>query len=232
MVLFSLVVHAGHQVTIEALFPSWKQRAARTIRWAMVACLMLATSSRCAVLAADADEAPSETAVAADSQGRMLGFTRLREGTLVPATVGTIVLMGPRRWAFLPAEKPKPVKTPESLESESLKITVTQQDGTTTRRVDSLTLSVNATQNRFVGGQPGQAPDATNDQKAKSDASQLVLITENLMLQRIVEAIREDEFDKSWEVTGKVTEYFGENRLTILTAQRAESKDLLPSEKR
>jgi len=48
------------------------------------------------------------------------------------------------------------------------------------------------------------------------------------MPQRIVEAIREDELDTSWEVTGKVTDYFDENRLAIITAQRAESKDLMP----
>ena len=74
------------------------------------------------------------------------------------------------------------------------------------------------------------ASDASGEQKAKQDdGTHLVLIAENLMLQRIVEAIREDELDTSWEVTGKVTEYFDENRLTIITAQRAESKDLMPS---
>ena len=74
------------------------------------------------------------------------------------------------------------------------------------------------------------ALNASGEQKGKQDdGTHLVLIAENLMLQRIVEAIREDELDTSWEVTGKVTEYFDENRLTIITAQRAESKDLMPS---
>ena len=54
----------------------------------------------------------------------------------------------------------------------------------------------------------------------------LVLITENLMLQRIVQAIKEDELDSSWQITGRVTEYFGENRLTILTAQRAQASQI------
>ncbi|MGI9468092.1 MAG: hypothetical protein ACR2OA_13310 [Rubripirellula sp.] len=48
------------------------------------------------------------------------------------------------------------------------------------------------------------------------------------MLQRIVQAIREDEIDSLWQVTGRVTEYFGENRLTILPAQRGQAKQLPP----
>ena len=112
---------------------------------------------------------------------------------------------------------------------------MTQQNGTTTRRVDSLTLSVDSSQKSFgVGRTRGllneDALNASGEQKAKQDdGTHLVLIAENLMLQRIVEAIREDELDTSWEVTGKVTEYFDENRLTIITAQRAESEDLMPS---
>ena len=47
-------------------------------------------------------------------------------------------------------------------------------------------------------------------------------------LRRIVEAIGEDVLGKAWEVTGQVTEYFGESRITIFTAQRAESKGLIP----
>ena len=59
-----------------------------------------------------------------------------------------------------------------------------------------------------------------------SRSEPIVLIAENLMLQRLVQAIREDELDSLWRVTGRVTEYFGENRLTILTAQRGQVKQL------
>ena len=50
------------------------------------------------------------------------------------------------------------------------------------------------------------------------------LLTENLNLQRIVEAIRDDAADEKWVLTGEVSEYFGESRLTIRTAQRSNHK--------
>jgi hypothetical protein len=51
-----------------------------------------------------------------------------------------------------------------------------------------------------------------------------LVVVENLMLQRIVEAIRADASDDQWTVSGEVTEFFKENRLLIHTAQRANSK--------
>ena len=41
------------------------------------------------------------------------------------------------------------------------------------------------------------------------------------MLQRIVEAIREDADDDRWTVSGQVSEFFDQNRLIIRTAQRS-----------
>jgi hypothetical protein len=71
--------------------------------------------------------------------------------------------------------------------------------------------------------------DAGNAESKGNSSEHIVLITENLMLQRIVQAIREDELDSLWQVTGRVTEYFGENRLTILTAQRGQASQLPPA---
>ena len=179
----------------------------------------------------NAAEPQNPTPTMSQSDGRFLGYTRLREGTRVPATLGTVVALGPRRWAFIPAARPV-VEMPQPVtQSESVEITVTQQNGTVTRRVDSLTLSTKVPAGR------GSAAASALRQAVDSDAEQenreqIVLITENLMLQRIVQAVTEDELDSSWQVTGQVTEYFGENRLTILTAQRAQAKQLAPAVER
>ena len=51
-----------------------------------------------------------------------------------------------------------------------------------------------------------------------------VLIVENLMLQRLVEAIRVDPSDDGWTISGEVIEFFDQNRLIIRTAQRSNAK--------
>ena len=172
--------------------------------------------------------------VAFQGDGRLLGYTRLREGTRIPATLGTVVALGPRRWAFVPAAAPVIEPVQSVTQSETVEIKVTQQGGTVTRRVDSVTLS-----NKIpaaVGGAASRANAAASALQDTGDAEpdgnnseHIVLITENLMLQRIVQAIKEDELDNLWQVTGRVTEYFGENRLTILTAQRGQAKQLPPA---
>jgi len=175
--------------------------------------------------AAEPENPPSALS---QSDGRFLGYARLREGTRVPATLGTVVALGPRRWAFIPAAQPV-VENPQTVtQSESVEITVTQQNGTVTRRVDSLTLSTNVPAGRGSAAASAlrQAGDLESEQ---NNREHIVLITENLMLQRIVQAITEDELDTTWQVTGHVTEYFGENRLTILTAQRGQAKQLTPA---
>lgn len=195
----------------------------------MLSSLVLAASGLAARL--DANEPQNGSDITFQGDGRLLGYSRLREGTRIPATLGTIVALGPRRWAFVPAAAPvvEPVQT--VTESESVRIQVTQQGGTVTRRVDSVTLStqVPPASDRTPGR--GDAAASALQDAGKSDSGQgngehIVLITENLMLQRIVQAIKEDELDSLWEVTGRVTEYFGENRLTILTAQRGQTKQL------
>ena len=132
----------------------------------------------------------SETALQGD--GRLVGHTRLREGTRVPPTLGTVVALGPRRWAFVPA---------------------TGTGRGVPRR----------------GGDTGPLNDTVNARAEQRNREPFVLLAENLMLQRIVQAIREDELDNLWQLTGHVTEYFGQNRLTILTAQRGQSKQLPPA---
>ncbi|MGI9444359.1 MAG: hypothetical protein ACR2N1_17945 [Rubripirellula sp.] len=187
----------------------------------------------------NAAEPQSAPKVALQGDGRFLGYTRLREGTKIPATLGTVVALGPRRWAFVPAAAPvlDPVLDPVQsvTESESVKITVTQQGGTVTRRVDSVTLSTKVPAPRNGGDRSrgvaaaSALQDTGSSGESENNSEHIVLISENLMLQRIVQAIREDELDSLWQVTGRVTEYFGENRLTILTAQRGQAKQLPPA---
>ena len=112
-----------------------------------------------------------------------------------------------------------------SIESNSVEITVTQEGGTVTKRVDSVTLSTNLPAAHPNALDAGLQP-AADASAGVGKGEHLVLITENLMLQRIVQAIKEDELDRSWQITGRVTEYFGENRLTILTAQRAQASQI------
>ena len=178
-------------------------------------------------------QSASEVAFAGD--GRRIGYTRLREGTRIPATLGTVVALGPRRWAFVPAAAAATKPVQALTDSESVEITGNQRAGTVTRRIDSVTLSNKLS---APGGLPRRgdaAPlkdsDSTDSSMAELGKSEpVVLIAENLMLQRIVQAIREDEVDNLWQITGWVTEYFGENRLTILTAQRGQAKRLPPAD--
>jgi len=186
----------------------------------------------------DAVEPQDSTTVALQGDGRFLGYAQLREGTRIPATSGTVVALGPRRWAFIPATPPVAEPAQAVTQSESVEITVTQQNGRVTRRVDSVTLSTKVPAGRYgVDASRGDAAASALKEVNSSEVDQnnnehIVLITENLMLQRIVQAIREDELDSLWQVTGRVTEYFGENRLTILTAQRAQAKQVPPATSR
>lgn len=61
------------------------------------------------------------------------------------------------------------------------------------------------------------------EKKPAMDLPQMLLI-ENLTLQRVVSAVRADSADRLWNVTGEVTEYSGENRLMLRTAQRASAR--------
>lgn len=179
-----------------------------------------------------ADEPPATTNIEVQRDGRFLGYTRLREGTSIPATLGKVVALGPRRWAFVPLTKPVLKDVEAVTDSESVKITVNQQREIVTGRVDPVTLLNKIS--TFRDGDKGRqdnvvvsAMSSTGSSVADESRSEpIVLIAENLMLQRLVQAIREDELDSLWRVTGRVTEYFGENRLTILTAQRGQVKQL------
>lgn len=65
----------------------------------------------------------------------------------------------------------------------------------------------------------GETPDMQS-----FDQSHAITLVENLVLQRMINAIRADSNDHTWTITAKVTEFFDENRLLLLTAQRANAR--------
>ncbi len=157
------------------------------------------------------------------------GFSHQREGTLLPPTVGRIVMLG-RRWAFVPTIesterqgddfvgsqptfKYSSVRNGQGAhESHNEKPRPSRLGGATPNRQWSVQMTSTA-----VGD--GQAESTVEAKRVPH-----VIIVENLMLQRIVEAVRADASDDHWMVSGEVTEYFKENRLIIRTAQRANSR--------
>jgi hypothetical protein len=151
---------------------------------------------------------------------------RLREGTLVPQTVGRILLRG-RRWEFV---------------SETAR-----------SRADDAVAATNQRRTWLVGFQPPARPtyqpparptqlgsstrttgimdraetlaSVPAAEKARGPALPMsIILTENLMLQRVAEAIRANPSDDQWVVSGEITEFFDENRLIIRTAQRSNAK--------
>ena len=70
----------------------------------------------------------------------------------------------------------------------------------------------------------GHGEQATEKSSAGTAIGFPILMVENLLLQRVVEAIRDDTIADRWSVTGRVTEFFGENRLILQTARRADGR--------
>lgn len=144
---------------------------------------------------------------------------RLREGTLVPATVGQFEMIG-RRWMFSSQLGSRPTNGSRNANdgyvNSSTGRSISRQE---VERATDEALYSDGLLNRTTSL---TYTEATADRRETS-VRQLpdLLLVENLMLQRIVEAVREDSEDNRWEITGVVTEFFDENRLTILTAKRA-----------
>ena len=152
--------------------------------------------------------------------------SRLREGTLVPPTIGRIELKG-RRWEFvsnITRTKPEDVVETTPVEHAWLVGFIPRSRPLTTTRPQS---KRQRTLNRQrAAAQPEPAPVLTSAPASSVEKPGLALpssivVTENLMLQRIAEAIRANPTDDLWVVSGEITEFFEENRLIIRTAQRS-----------
>lgn len=139
--------------------------------------------------------------------------TSLREGTLIPLTAGRIVEMG-RRWAFVPASLQEEMAAEAAnLSDDAFGFPRRRANGTSLdRRGDS---SIRSDRDVLTLGM--RSPDAAGRNLLKTQ----IIVCENMMLQRVVEAIRVDASDDRWTISGEVTEFFGQNRLVIRTAQRA-----------
>ena len=72
---------------------------------------------------------------------------------------------------------------------------------------------------RFVGSGT-KSMSSEHGQPMTSHHHHELKLAENLMLQRIVRAIRSDVSDDSWILSGTINEFFGENRMVITSAQR------------
>jgi hypothetical protein len=140
--------------------------------------------------------------------------TLLREGTRIPPTTGRIVMVG-RRWAFIPIvdrEEPDTVASRRSSVTHAFMISKSR------RRATRLGSSGNDYGlNRFTSV---ASPMYEIADKLPAAFEQITL-QENLMLQRIVKSIRADATDDHWVISGEITEFFNENRLSIRLAQRA-----------
>lgn len=148
----------------------------------------------------------------------------LREGTLIPPTIGKIVPVG-RRWGFEPAN-------PELLSQTHLESGVSSFRNVSSNMVTKQRPTRLGAATIMVTGrdltrteQPTTDTELINQKQASEAVStnvkvQHILLAENLMLQRIVEAVIEDPADDRWTVSGEITEFRNQNRLLIHTAQR------------
>lgn len=138
----------------------------------------------------------------------------MREGTRIPPTTGRIEMLG-RRWVFVPVR----------VEDQQFRPTAAAPAVQRAFRISPMApkatrLGQAPGSRALVPFRPAAAPmEAVAEQPVLPFGQ--ILLQENLMLQRIVEAIQEDPTDDHWIVSGEVTEFFNENRLTIQVAQRA-----------
>jgi hypothetical protein len=147
----------------------------------------------------------------------------LREGTLIPPTAGRIVMLG-RRWAFIPASQE--LGTDDDLVKFGKDQVLSSMVSFTRKQYPSRLGTASTSVSTSAYSKTGATLVRTESSKGNTFETVLpqVLVVENLMLQRIADAIRTDGSDDRWTVSGEVTEYFNENQLLIRTAQRSGSK--------
>ncbi len=137
----------------------------------------------------------------------------LREGTRIPPTAGRFRRVG-RRWEFVSdaAEELADAKT----EAEDARF----EDARLFDDRKAPNRDADATTPTATGG---VSADAASASETRPEVPRM-LVVENLMLQRIEEAVRDDPAANRWNVTGVVTEYQNENRLIVTTAERADAR--------
>jgi hypothetical protein len=152
------------------------------------------------------------------------GRSQMREGTLIPPMSGRIVLVG-RRWAFLPdgleSESARVTSSASSAAASSSPFEFPKPNNRPTQLGDTSPIDPYAAPAPSLDASLSSSPE-TSGQLGRPKSQ--ILICENVMLQRVVEAVRLDASDDRWTVSGEITEFFDENRLLIRTAQRANAK--------
>lgn len=137
----------------------------------------------------------------------------LREGTRIPPTAGRFRRVG-RRWEFVSdaADELADAET-EAQDARFEDARLFDDRKVRSRNADD-------TVSPATGGVSTGAAVAS----ATGPTVPRMLVVENLMLQRIEEAVRDDPAANRWTVTGVVTEYQNENRLIVTTAERADAR--------
>lgn len=147
------------------------------------------------------------------------GGTHFREGTGLAPTAGRVMLLG-RRWVFVSGDAGEmgALGQPEPAMAHAA------GDLPRRRRV----LAAPKIRTTGPAGRDGgdhlrsssAAPNSMASSTADGSSRRQWVLVENLMLQRIVQAIRSDSIDDSWIVTGRITEFFDDNYLILESAKR------------
>ncbi len=155
-----------------------------------------------------------------DSEAR-----HFREGTLVEGITGRFAMVG-RRWAFIP-DRPLDLSrtaagSAGAVEPESSKTTTVNSTifgaRTPSGKSVAVVTSTTRTKNHLLKQYQSLDTPITS-----ADLPQL-LVSENLMLQRVVDAVRADQADSQWTVSGEIKEFFDENVLLLKTVKRTATK--------
>jgi len=168
------------------------------------------------------------------SSGRN-GFV-LREGTRVGPLTGRFVRTG-QRWRFLPDTPGGALSDVSQLgsqgdEFQAFPFAADSQSVRRTTRIDSKTLRRRSTSSSTAYSVASVADQLASTGLTPVDghvaspettrqALSMVLVIENLMLQRVADAVEADSNELRWTITGLITEFRDENRLLLTTIQRA-----------
>ena len=179
---------------------------------------------------AKADPQPSDGD--ADSGSSLRSDTRLSRsesesaaGAYVPPTRGRFVLRE-GRWSFVP-EDPRSAVVVRETEADTTVLENTFRAASAVKNLRAQTqaaielvpsnpLRNGESDREQLLGQLGKTEQVAVMSSMK--LSQLV-VSENLMLERVVESIRLDKANDLWLVSGYITEVFGENRIELRTAR-------------
>ena len=165
---------------------------------------------------------------------------RRREGSLLIPTSGRIVHLS-GRWVFLPDAITETTASPQSDAAASPWAMVTPMTsrgsesmpglgGSTDDPRSAAMRRLNYRRNTSTGhggSSMASVPGRRNPQNGNASPSHRYwVLSENLMLQRVVESIRVDATDNRWTLGGRFSEFEGQNFIVVQSAVRAPVADL------